>query len=154
MTIATIITGGYGKFSSVHLMPTLGYGPGNTTIQAGPLRGFGIESEEAKTEAKAQASSSSWNPNWSEDYGPDYRKALAASKKDVQQAVDDIVEAEYIPTEFADLKETAHSEPKQTLVDSLMLDEERRVILLIEYYAFVCWKQKDDEEIILLMTMM
>ncbi len=150
MTIATVITAGYGKFGSIHLMPTLGYGFGNTTIASGPLRGYGFQSEKV-----ARSGGTAWNPNWSEDYGPDYAKAKSAEREEIEAAIEEIAEAEHTPPQMEDTKEKVHSMPRRDLAAVLMREDqyEYRITFMLEYYAFLRWRCQDEEDIAVILLL-
>lgn len=119
---------------------------------AGPLRGYGFESE-----ATAQRSGgTAWNPNWSEDYGPDYAKAQAAERVEVEAAIEEVAEAEYLPPQMERAAKLVHSAPRRDLVADLMRVEQHdiRIEFMIEYYAFLRWRCQDEDDIAMIMLLM
>jgi len=97
------------------------------------------------------ATSTSWNPDWSRQYGPEARR-LKDDQAAVEQAVEELRLADYVPPELMKAKEIVHT---RSLVDELNAYQPDEVIYVLEaWLMYVAWRKSDDEAIAITLLMM
>jgi len=96
---------------------------------------------------KVGATGTSWNPNWARDYGPDVDRARKADAVEVQEAIDVMASAP-IPEAVEEAREIAQ---ERSLASELMKDDNRLLIVMTAYYAYVRWRDEEDAILMLMM---
>jgi hypothetical protein len=130
---------------------------------SGPLRG-------ATTQYRAAGTATSWNKDWAKTYGPNRIKAKAAKKKEIKRAVKVLSEINYIPPHFEDAIDilgqikgdsmdvllNKANKRAQNNIDNMLYDyvaaklrqdEENRLLIMVTYYEFQLWRQRDEDDI-------
>lgn len=93
------------------------------------------------------APGTSWNPRWSEMYGPDAERAKR-DKEVIAKAVETLREAEHVPPALERAKEIVHTRSLAAELEVSRPDTQFVIVdVLIAYFAFLAWRNRDDEAI-------
>lgn len=89
----------------------------------------------------------SWNPRWSEMYGPDAERAKK-DKEIIARAVETLREAEHVPPALERAKEIVHTRSLARELEVPTPETQGLIVeVLIAYFVFLAWRNRDDEAI-------